>query len=195
MKLIVGLGNPGSSYQATRHNVGWWICDILAKRAGVEFSKKSKFEGYFAQTRLAGHKVALLKPTTYMNRSGRSVTAALGFFDAAFEDLLVVHDDVDLNPGRIKIKLGGGSGGHKGIKSIVQSLGTDEFYRLRFGVGRPENPLMETSDFVLAKIPPALMGKFGEAADRAADAVEFFLEAGLTETQNRFHDGRGMEDQ
>jgi len=193
LKLIVGLGNPGAAYQATRHNAGWWICDILAKRAGVDFSSKSKFGGLFAQARMAGDRIALLKPTTFMNRSGQSVGAVLRFFDGAPEDLLVIHDDVDLEAGRIKMKLGGGSGGHKGLKSIVETLGNDEFYRLRFGVGRSENPMVETSNFVLARISGELMTHFAKAADEAADAAVFFIENGLTETQNRFHDSRGFE--
>ncbi len=185
MLLVVGLGNPGAGYVRTRHNAGYWIADILAERWGLAFSKK-KFEGRFAAGSFAGRSVVLLKPETYMNLSGRSVGAAANFYGADAGDLLVIHDDVDLPPGRIKLKRGGGSGGHKGIDSIAQAVGPD-FFRLRFGVGRPENPAEDTADFVLSRVAEKDALLFRKRALVAADAVECFLTDGLVAAQSRFH--------
>ncbi|MCZ7584925.1 MAG: aminoacyl-tRNA hydrolase [Deltaproteobacteria bacterium] len=186
MKLIVGLGNPGAEYAATRHNAGFWICDNIAKKLGLEFSKR-KFEAAFATGRSDGETVVLLKPATYMNVAGRSVGAACSFYGAQAGDLLVLHDDVDLEPGRIKFKQGGGDGGHKGIRSVMDVLGDPEFFRLRLGVGRPADARVDTADFVLAKVPDSEIALFRDASEKAADAALFFLKEGLTATQNRFH--------
>src|SRR5436853_4564175 len=134
--LVVGLGNPGREYARTRHNVGWMVVDELADRHGGTW--RGKFSGQLAELRIDGHRVALLKPETYMNESGRSVQAAVQFFKVEPDALLVVHDDSDLEPGRLQARLGGGLGGHNGLRSIAQQLGTQDFLRLRVGVGRPE---------------------------------------------------------
>src|SRR5476649_544115 len=134
--LVVGLGNPGREYARNRHNVGWLVADELARRH--DGSWRSKFNGQLAEIRIDGHKVAVLKPETYMNESGRAVQAALRFFKLAPDAVLVVHDDSDLETGRLQARLGGGSAGHNGLRSIAQQLGTPEFLRLRVGVGRPE---------------------------------------------------------
>src|SRR5215212_781205 len=133
--LVAGLGNPGREYERTRHNVGWLVADELARRHGGSF--RSKFSGQLAETRLDDLRLALLKPETYMNESGRSLSAAARFFKVDPEALLVVHDDVDLEPGRLQARLGGGLAGHNGLRSVAQHLGTPEFLRLRIGVGRP----------------------------------------------------------
>ncbi|HSF62714.1 MAG TPA: aminoacyl-tRNA hydrolase [Gaiellaceae bacterium] len=182
--LIAGLGNPGARYERDRHNVGWMVVDELARRHGATF--KSKFNGRLSETRVGEARVALLKPETYMNESGRSISAAARFFKAAAEVVLVVHDDVDLEVGRLQARLGGGLAGHNGLRSIAQSLGTPEFLRLRIGVGRPgRGDPRDVADYVLAPFEPH-EDRDGIVA-RAADAVESLLSEGLDATQQRFN--------
>jgi len=183
--LVAGLGNPGRKYARTRHNVGHMVCDELARRHGGSF--RSKFSGEAAELRLDGARVALLKPQTYMNESGRSVGAAVRFFKLPSDRLLVAHDEVDLEPGRLQARLGGGLAGHNGLRSIAQHLRTPEFLRLRVGVGRPERgDPRPVADFVLSP--------FSEEVDvdgivaRAADAVETIARDGLEEAQQRFNE-------
>jgi peptidyl-tRNA hydrolase, PTH1 family len=183
--LVAGLGNPGREYARTRHNVGFMVCDELTRRHGT--SVRSKFSGELADARIDGAHVALLKPQTFMNESGRSVGAALRFFKVPPQQLLVLHDEVDLDPGRLQVRLGGGLAGHNGLRSIAQHLGTQEFSRLRIGVGRPERgDPRPVADFVLSP--------FDELVDvdalvaRAADAVETIARDGLEEAQNRFNE-------
>jgi PTH1 family peptidyl-tRNA hydrolase len=182
--LVVGLGNPGREYARNRHNVGWMVVDELARRHSGGW--KGKFSGQVAEIRLDGHKVELLKPETYMNESGRSVAAAARFFKLEPDAILVVHDESDLEPGRLQARLGGGLAGHNGLRSIAQHLKTPEFLRLRVGVGRPERgdprPL---ADYVLSDFDPAEDPE-GIVA-RAADAVESLDAEGLDRTQQRFH--------
>jgi len=186
MKIIVGLGNPGPAYENTRHNAGFWILDNIARRFGFEFSRR-KFDALFASGRFGEETVVLIKPMVFMNRSGRSVSAAVSFYGLDLEDVLVIHDDVDLEPGRLKIRKGGGHAGHKGVRSILEDLGDGGFFRLRFGVGRPEDPRIDTSDFVLAKISPEEREPFWDWSDSAAKAAICLLEEGLASAQNRFH--------
>jgi PTH1 family peptidyl-tRNA hydrolase len=182
--LIPGLGHPGARYERDRHNVGWMVVDELARRHGATF--KSKFNGRLSETRVGEARVALLKPETYMNESGRSISAAARFFKAAAENVLVVHDDVDLEVGRLQARLGGGLAGHNGLRSIAQSLGTPEFLRLRIGVGRPgRGDPREVADYVLAPFEPH-EDRDGIVA-RAAAAVETLLSEGLDATQQRFN--------
>lgn len=182
--LIAGLGNPGARYERDRHNVGWMVVDELARRHGATF--KSKFNGRLSETRVGEARVALLKPETYMNESGRSISAAARFFKAAAEVVLVVHDDVDLEVGRLQARLGGGLAGHNGLRSIAQSFGTPEFLRLRIGVGRPgRGDPRDVADYVLAPFEPH-EDRDGIVA-RAADAVESLLSEGLDATQQRFN--------
>src|SRR5918992_2364903 len=151
--LVAGLGNRGREYERTRHNVGWLVVDELARRHGASF--RSKFSGRLAETRVDELRLALLKPETYMNESGRSLGAARRFFKTEPADLLVVHDDVDLEPGRLQARLGGGLAGHNGLRSIAQALGTNDFLRLRVGVGRPgRGDRRSVSDYVLSKFDP-----------------------------------------
>ena len=133
--LVAGLGNPGPRHERDRHNVGWMVVDELARRRDVSF--RAKFNGRIGETRIADHRLALLKPETYMNESGRAVSAAARFYKVAPEDVLVVHDEVDLELGRLQARAGGGLAGHNGLRSIAQALGTSDFLRLRIGVGRP----------------------------------------------------------
>lgn len=182
--LIAGLGNPGARYELDRHNVGWMVVDELARRC--QATLKSKFNGRVSETRVGDARVALLKPETYMNESGRSIAAAAKYFKVAPEDVLVVHDDVDLDVGRLQARLGGGLAGHNGLRSIAQSLGTPEFLRLRVGVGRPgRGDPRDVADFVLAPFE-AHDDREGIVA-RAADALEIVVGEGLEEAQRRFN--------
>jgi len=183
--LVAGLGNPGREYAATRHNVGFMVADELARRLGGSW--RAKFSGDLAEVRLNGLRLALLKPQTFMNESGRSVGAAARFFKVEPEDLLVVHDEVDLEPGRLQARLGGGLAGHNGLRSVAQHLGTPEFGRLRIGVGRPERgDPRPVADFVLSEFSPEL--DVDSLVARAADAVESVATEGLEEAQNRFNE-------
>jgi peptidyl-tRNA hydrolase, PTH1 family len=182
--LAAGLGNPGREYERTRHNVGWLVADELARRHGGSF--RGKFSGQLAETRLDGLRVALLKPETYMNESGRSIGAACRFFKAEPADVLVVHDDVDLEPGRLQARLGGGLAGHNGLRSIAQALGTNDFLRLRIGVGRPgRGDRRSVADYVLSGFEPEV--DVGALVSRAADAVETIARDGLDEAQRRYN--------
>ena len=182
--LVSGLGNPGREYERTRHNVGWLVVDELARRQGGSF--RSKFSGQLAETRLDDLRIALLKPETYMNESGRSLGAAARFFKVDPDALLVVHDDVDLEPGRLQARLGGGLAGHNGLRSIAQALGSKDFLRLRIGVGRPgRGDRRSVSDYVLA--PFAVEEDVEELVSRSADAVELMAREGLERTQARYN--------
>jgi PTH1 family peptidyl-tRNA hydrolase len=180
--LVVGLGNPGREHARNRHNAGWMVVDELARRHGGSW--KSKFSGQLAEIRIDGHKLALLKPETYMNDSGRSVGAAATFFKVAPQSVLVVHDEGDFDLGRLELKVGGGYAGHNGLKSIGQALGGPDFLRLRIGVGRPERgdprPL---ADYVLANFEPHDDAETLIA--RAADAVEQLDAEGVERAQAR----------
>src|SRR5213083_631352 len=182
--LVAGLGNPGREYERTRHNVGWLVLDELARRHGGSW--KSKFSGSLAELRLGDARVALLKPETYMNESGRSVGAAARFYKVEPEQLLVVHDDVDLEPGRLQARRGGGLAGHNGLRSLAQHLGTQEFLRLRIGVGRPgRGDPRSVSDWVLSDFEP-----YDDAEGivaRAAAAIETLDAEGLERAQSRFN--------
>ena len=180
--LVVGLGNPGRDYARNRHNVGSMVVDELARRhAG---SWRGKFSGRLAEVRIDGHKVALLKPETYMNESGRSVQAAARFFKVEPDAILVVHDEGDFDLGRLQARRGGGLAGHNGLRSIAQQLGTSDFLRLRIGVGRPERgdprPL---ADYVLSDFEPHDDAE--RLVAKAADAVELLDAEGLEATQRR----------
>ncbi|HEX7254959.1 MAG TPA: aminoacyl-tRNA hydrolase [Gaiellaceae bacterium] len=182
--LVAGLGNPGRQYARTRHNVGWLVLDELARRHGGSF--RGKFSGQLSETRLDELKVALLKPETYMNESGRSIGAAGKFFKVDPADLLVVHDDVDLEPGRLQARLGGGLAGHNGLRSIAQALGTNEFLRLRIGVGRPgRGDRRSVADYVLDEFEPEI--DVDELIARSADAAETIARDGLEEAQRRYN--------
>jgi PTH1 family peptidyl-tRNA hydrolase len=178
--LVVGLGNPGRDYAATRHNVGWMVVDELARRHGGSW--RSKFSGQLAEIRLEGHKLALLKPETYMNDSGKAVGAAVRFFKLDPDAVLVVHDEGDFDLGRLQLRLGGGAGGHNGLRSIAQHLRTPDFMRLRVGVGRPERgdprPL---ADYVLSDFEPHQDAE--DIVARAADAVEALDADGIERAQ------------
>jgi PTH1 family peptidyl-tRNA hydrolase len=183
--LVVGLGNPGREYAWTRHNIGFMVADELARRHGGSW--RGKFSGEVAGVRMGGARVALLKPQTYMNESGRSVAAAARFYKIEPEALIAVHDEVDLEPGRMQARLGGGLAGHNGLRSLAQHLKTPEFLRLRVGVGRPERgDPRPVADWVLSPFEPEL--DVGQLVSRAADAVEVLVRDGLEEAQQRFNE-------
>ena len=182
--LVVGLGNPGREYERTRHNAGWLVLDELARRHGGSW--RSKFSGSLAEMRLGDAKLALLKPETYMNESGRSVGAAARFFKVPPEQVLVAHDDVDLESGRLQARSGGGLAGHNGLRSLGRHLGSQDFLRLRIGVGRPgRGDPRSVADWVLSPFAPE------EDADalvsRSADAVETIVSEGLEAAQQKFN--------
>jgi PTH1 family peptidyl-tRNA hydrolase len=182
--LVAGLGNPGREYERHRHNVGAMVVDELARRHGGSF--RSKFSGRLADIRLDGARVALLKPETYMNESGRSVGAAARFYKVPPEQLLVVHDEGDFDLGRLQARLGGGLAGHNGLRSIAALLGTRGFLRLRVGVGRPgRGDARDLADFVLSDFDPE--DDAAATVARAADAVEALARDGLEEAQRRYN--------
>lgn len=143
IKLIVGLGNPGAEYTATRHNAGFWFVDQLARDAGATLRDERRFHGHYGKGRLNGHDVHLLEPQTFMNRSGQSVVAVAQFFKILPDEILVAHDELDLPPGTVKMKLGGGSGGHNGLKDISAHLSSQHYWRLRIGIGHPRDLIHE----------------------------------------------------
>lgn len=182
--LVAGLGNPGREHAQDRHNAGWMAVDELARRHDGSF--RSKFSGRLAELRVGEARLALLKPETYMNLSGGPVGAAARFFKVPPEALVVVHDDVDLEPGRLQVRLGGGLAGHNGLRSIAQALGTQEFLRVRIGVGRPgRGDRRDVADFVLSRFEPEENGEALIA--KAADAVEVLAAEGLDAAQRRFN--------
>ena len=182
--LVVGLGNPGRQYEHNRHNAGHMVVEELARRHGATF--KSKSSGRLTDIRLDGKRVALLAPETYMNESGKSVAPAVGFYKVPLDALLVVHDEGDFDLGRIQARLGGGLAGHNGLRSIVKQLGSQEFLRLRIGVGRPgRGDPRDLADYVLADFEPEDDAE--TIVSRAADAVETLARDGLEATQQRFN--------
>ena len=185
--LVAGLGNPGREYAGNRHNVGFMVADELARRHGGMW--KGKFNARVAEVRIDGHKVVLLKPETYMNDSGRSISSAMRFFKLEPESVLVVHDETDLPLGRLQVRRGGGLAGHNGLRSVAQHLGTPEFLRLRVGVGRPERgdprPL---ADYVLANFEAH--EDPGRLVAEATDAVELLDAEGLDAAQRTINGKR-----
>lgn len=185
MWLIAGLGNPGPDYANTRHNIGFMVVERLAARTGgVRFTKQ--FKGEAARTQLRNEPIVLLKPLTYMNLSGDSVQPAAAYFKIPTENVIVVHDDIDLEMGQIKVKVGGGHGGHNGIRSVAQRMGTN-FFRIRLGVGRPNGRGDKVVGHVLGGFSGAEQVALQELVDAGCDAVESLLTQGLLPTQNRFH--------
>lgn len=186
-KLVIGLGNPGSKYRATRHNAGYMV---LARLAGDLLcgSPKRKFRGEVLEARIAGRNVMFLCPTTYMNNSGLSVVEAFRFYKLALSDILVVSDDVDLPVGRIRFRDSGGSGGQKGVRDIINRLGSERFSRLRVGVGRPPEGV-DTADYVLSEFRSDEKAEIENSIQRAAQAVLCWVEFGADETGNRFNGG------
>lgn len=187
IKLIVGLANPGAEYAATRHNAGAWFVDLLAERLRAPLREEAKFFGYTSRATLGGEDVRLLVPTTFMNLSGKAVAAMASFFRINPDEILVAHDELDLPPGVAKFKLGGGHGGHNGLKDIISKLGNNpNFHRLRIGIGHPGDK-NKVVGFVLGKPPVSEQKLIDEAIDEAARCTEMWFTEGLTKATNRLH--------
>lgn len=183
--LVVGLGNPGPAYAGNRHNVGFLVVDLLASRCGGKF-RRGRFRAEVTGERLDGVRCVLAKPQTYMNDSGAAVAGLRNFYKTPLDRIVVVHDELDLEYGQLRVKLGGGDNGHNGLKSIRASLGSGEFYRVRIGIGRPPGR-MSPRDYVLKDFSRAERADLDFHVDRAADAVVSLVRVGLERTQNIFN--------
>lgn len=184
--LVVGLGNPGDNYARTRHNVGFMVADLLAARLGSKFKVHKRSGAEVVSGRLGGHAVLLAKPRCYMNESGRQVGPLAKFYSVAPADVVVIHDDLDLDFGRIRLKLGGGEGGHNGLRSVAAALGSKQFQRVRVGIGRPPGR-KDPAAFVLESFTGAERAEVPTICEQAADATELLVELGLEAAQNRVH--------
>jgi len=184
IRVIIGLGNPGKEYADTRHNAGFKTVDLLAQKLAVELTQK-KFSSLFGQTEFEGKKLILLKPQDYMNRSGQAVSAIKGFYKVEDSDLMVVTDDMAIEPGVIRVRAQGSAGGHNGLKDIIQQLGSDQFPRLRIGIGKSDLP--DSRDYVLGKIPPQHNQLLQEAMENASQALICWLRENIDSVMNRFN--------
>jgi peptidyl-tRNA hydrolase, PTH1 family len=187
--LVAGLGNPGPGYAGNRHNAGFMVADVLAGRIRASF-KRDRSRAAVATGRLAGWPVTLAKPQTFMNLSGGPVASLRSFFKLPPERIVVVHDELDIPFGTIRLKLGGGDNGHNGLRSVTSALGTRDYFRVRVGIGRPPGR-MDPADFVLHDFSAAEKKLVPELLERSADAVEALLERGLAAAQNEFHTAPG----
>lgn len=185
MKLIVGLGNPGIKYAQTRHNVGFFVVDHLSEQWSIPL-KQHKWEAEIGEGRICGEKVVLCKPQTFMNRSGMAVRPVFDFFNADIDDIVVIYDDLDLPPGQIRLRLKGSAGGHNGMKSIIGHLGTDQFKRIRIGIGRPEPPYPVT-DYVLSPFAEDEEEAVADAVERAAEAINHWTQSTFLDAMNRYN--------
>ena len=189
LRAIVGLGNPGPEHLTTRHNAGFWFVDLLARRAGAEFRDYRKYSGETARIGLGGQDLILLKPSTYMNRSGLSIRQLSDFFKIAPEQILIAHDEMDLPVGGIRLKHGGGHGGHNGLRDAIAHIG-DSFWRLRLGVGHPGNKA-DVIDYVLTRAPRAEEDLILDAVTAAADCMPLLLEQGAERAMTKLHSRAG----
>ena len=184
--LVVGLGNPGENYARTRHNVGFMVADLLAARLGSKFKAHKRSGAEIVTGRLAGRAVVLAKPRCYMNESGRQVGPLAKFYSVPPADIIVIHDELDIDFGRIRLKLDGGEGGHNGLRSIANALGTKDFQRVRIGIGRPPGR-KDPAAFVLETFSAAERAEVPTICEQAADATELLIDFGLESAQNRVH--------
>ena len=184
--LVVGLGNPGEHYARTRHNLGFLVADLLAARLGAKFKAHKRSGAEVLTGRLAGRSVVLAKPRCYMNESGRQIGPLAKFYSVPPADIVVIHDELDLEFGSIRLKFGGGEGGHNGVRSVASALGTKDFQRVRIGVGRPPGR-KDPAAFVLENFTAAERADVPTICEQAADATELLIELGLEPAQNRVH--------
>jgi peptidyl-tRNA hydrolase, PTH1 family len=189
LRIIVGLGNPGPEHLVTRHNAGFWFVDLLARRHGGEFRDYRKFSGETAKINIEGQEIVLLKPTTYMNRSGLSIRQLSDFYKFSPEDILIAHDELDLPVGSVRLKQGGGHGGHNGLRDAIAHIG-ETFWRLRLGIGHPGNKA-EVIDYVLTRAPRAEEDLIMDAVGTAVDCVPLLLEQGAERAMTRLHSRAG----
>jgi PTH1 family peptidyl-tRNA hydrolase len=185
-QLVVGLGNPGPNYAQTRHNLGFMVADRLAGRLGSNFKVHKRSGAEIATGRLGGRSVVLAKPRCYMNESGRQVGPLAKFYSVAAADVVIIHDELDIDFGQIRLKLGGGEGGHNGLRSVANALGTKDFQRVRIGIGRPPGR-KDPATFVLENFSTAERPEVPTMCEQAADATELLIELGLEPAQNRVH--------
>jgi PTH1 family peptidyl-tRNA hydrolase len=186
ISLIIGLGNPGSGYEATRHNAGFWFLDVLARRWPMDLRVENRFRGALADLRIDSHRVRVLRPETFMNESGSPVASVANYFDFAPENILVVHDDLDLPPGSVRVKRGGGHGGHNGLRDIFSKLGSRELVRLRIGIGHP-GCADEVTNYVLQKPSVSDRNSIFDAIDRAVERLDELLNGELELAMNILH--------
>jgi len=186
-RLIAGLGNPGPAYAGTRHNAGFWFLDALARETGSRLAHEKRFGGEVGRLELPGADCRLLKPATYMNHSGRSVSALAAYFRVAPAEMLVVHDELDLEPGVARLKRGGGHGGHNGLRDIVNALGTNGFDRLRIGIGRPPPGAADASAYVLARAGAGERELIEQAIERVLAELALLVAGELDKLMNRLH--------
>ena len=187
--LIVGLGNPGKEYEKTRHNAGFRALDILAQKLGCKVDK-GKFQGLYGQVNYSGRKLLLLKPQTYMNLSGRSVLQLSAYFHVPPQRIIVLFDDISLEPGRLRIRADGSAGGHNGIKSIIDQVGSQDFPRVKIGVGAKAHPEQDLADWVLSTFSSLEEKALQSALERAAEAALCIIEKGVPEAANRYNGSR-----
>jgi peptidyl-tRNA hydrolase, PTH1 family len=191
LRIIVGLGNPGPEHQVTRHNAGFWFVDLLARRHGAEFRDYRKYSGEAARVNIGGQDLVLLKPTTYMNRSGLAVRQLCDFYKVAADEVLVAHDELDLPVGTVRLKSGGGHGGHNGLRDTIAHIG-ETFWRLRLGVGHPGNKA-EVIDYVLTRAPRAEEDLIFDAVNIAADSMPLLIEQGAERAMTKLHSRAGAK--
>jgi PTH1 family peptidyl-tRNA hydrolase len=189
LRIIVGLGNPGPEHLVTRHNAGFWLVDLLARRHSGEFRDYRKFSGETAKINIEGQEIVLLKPTTYMNRSGLSIRQLSDFYKIKPEDILVAHDELDLPVGTVRLKQGGGHGGHNGLRDTIAHIG-ETFWRMRLGIGHPGNKA-EVIDYVLTRAPRAEEDLILDAVATAVDCIPLLLEQGAERAMTRLHSRAG----
>ena len=186
IRLVVGLGNPGAEYEHTRHNAGFWLLDRLASHYFATLSLQTKFRGWHAQAMVGSRKISLLKPSTFMNRSGESVAACAGFYKISAEEILVVHDELDLPAGTVRLKSGGGHGGHNGLRDIVSHLGSKDFHRLRIGIGHPGNA-NKVLGHVLKKASKEDQNAIDDALESTLSVMPDILDGKLLIAMNVLH--------
>ena len=186
IQLIVGLGNPGQQYEKTRHNAGFWFIDAIARSHNISLKSEAKFHGEAGRGIIYGSEVWLLKPMTFMNKSGQGIAALARFYKIAVEQILVAHDELDLPPGTVRLKQGGGHGGHNGLRDTIAQMGSKEFQRLRLGIGHPGHA-SQVSGYVLSKAPATDQALVEGAIDKALDNLPLILSGDLQKAMNRLH--------
>ncbi|MCU7835065.1 MAG: aminoacyl-tRNA hydrolase [gamma proteobacterium symbiont of Taylorina sp.] len=186
IQIIAGLGNPGNEYEKTRHNAGFWFIDHLISRYNISLKNESKFFGAVGKLNIASQSIWIIKPTTFMNKSGQAIARLAQFYKILPEQILVVHDELDLSPGVVKLKKSGGHGGHNGLRDSIAQLASKDFYRLRFGIGHPGNK-EQVVGFVLGKTPQSEKILIESAIDKSIDSIELIVQGDMQKAMNQLH--------